>query len=192
MYRRAAALPHITVRGDRLPHRFADHRPFRRAPKPPRALRPGRPHRGGRHCARPRRSRRRGIGIRYRDEEFIDPQQYALAIRRVLGSRRHRLLFEPGASWSATRDPARPVSICKPGDTHHFAIVDAAMTTSSDPRSTTPGTTWMRCSRRGGIGAAGRSWGRFAKAAIFLHATASSRLPPAIFSRCVAPAPTVS
>jgi diaminopimelate decarboxylase len=69
-----------------------------------------------------------GIGIRYRDEEIIDPQQYALAIRRELGSRRQRLLFEPGrflvgnAGILLTR-----VLYLKPGETHHFAIVDAAM-----------------------------------------------------------------
>jgi diaminopimelate decarboxylase len=69
-----------------------------------------------------------GIGIRYRDEETIDPQHYAQAVRRELGSRRHRLLFEPGrflvgnAGILLTR-----VLYLKPGETHHFAIVDAAM-----------------------------------------------------------------
>jgi diaminopimelate decarboxylase len=69
-----------------------------------------------------------GIGIRYRDEAAIDPCHYALAIRRERGARTHRLLFEPGrflvgnAGILLTR-----VLYLKPGDTHHFAIVDAAM-----------------------------------------------------------------
>ncbi|TMH13677.1 MAG: diaminopimelate decarboxylase, partial [Betaproteobacteria bacterium] len=69
-----------------------------------------------------------GIGIRYRDEEAVDPNQYALAIRRLLGSRPLKLLFEPGrflvgnAGVLLTR-----VSYLKPGPSRNFAIVDAAM-----------------------------------------------------------------
>jgi diaminopimelate decarboxylase len=69
-----------------------------------------------------------GIGIRYRDEETVDPNQYALAIRRVLGSRPLKLLFEPGrflvgnAGVLLTR-----VSYLKPGPLRNFAVVDAAM-----------------------------------------------------------------
>jgi diaminopimelate decarboxylase len=69
-----------------------------------------------------------GIGIRYRDEETVDPNQYALAIRRLLGSRPLKLLFEPGrflvgnAGVLLTR-----VSYLKPGPLRNFAIVDAAM-----------------------------------------------------------------
>jgi len=69
-----------------------------------------------------------GIGIRYRDEETVDLHQYALAIRRLLGSRPLKLLFEPGrflignAGVLLTR-----VSYLKPGPSRNFAIVDAAM-----------------------------------------------------------------
>ncbi len=69
-----------------------------------------------------------GLGIRYRDEETIDPSAYALAIRRALGSRRHELLFEPGrflvgdAGVLLTR-----VMYLKPGAAQDFAVVDAAM-----------------------------------------------------------------
>jgi len=69
-----------------------------------------------------------GLGIRYRDEETIDPSAYALAVRRALGSRRHELLFEPGrflvgaAGVLLTR-----VMYLKPGAAQDFAIVDAAM-----------------------------------------------------------------
>ncbi|MEO8740435.1 MAG: diaminopimelate decarboxylase [Casimicrobiaceae bacterium] len=69
-----------------------------------------------------------GIGIRYRDEETIDPYQYALAIRRAAGTRAIKLLFEPGrvivgnAGVLLTR-----VVYLKPGPEKNFAIVDAAM-----------------------------------------------------------------
>jgi diaminopimelate decarboxylase len=69
-----------------------------------------------------------GIGIRYRDEETVDPHHYALAIRRLIGSRPLRLLFEPGrllignAGILLTR-----VGYLKPGPLRNFAIVDAAM-----------------------------------------------------------------
>ena len=69
-----------------------------------------------------------GLGIRYRSEETIDPHAYALAVRRARGARSHRLLFEPGrllvgnAGVLLTR-----VLYLKPGDVRDFAIVDAAM-----------------------------------------------------------------
>ena len=69
-----------------------------------------------------------GLGIRYRDEETIDPYAYALAVRDALGARRHELLFEPGrflvgdAGVLLTR-----VVYLKPGASHDYAIVDAAM-----------------------------------------------------------------
>jgi len=69
-----------------------------------------------------------GLGVRYRDEETIDPYAYALAIRRIAGSRRLELLFEPGrflvgdAGVLLTR-----VIYLKPGQERDFAIVDAAM-----------------------------------------------------------------
>jgi diaminopimelate decarboxylase len=69
-----------------------------------------------------------GLGIRYRDEETIDPYQLALAVRRARGPRRQRLLFEPGrflvahAGVLLTR-----VLYLKPSVGRAFAIVDAAM-----------------------------------------------------------------
>jgi diaminopimelate decarboxylase len=69
-----------------------------------------------------------GLGVRYRDEETIDPYAYALALRKIVGSRRHELLFEPGrflvgdAGVLLTR-----VLYLKPGGAQDFAIVDAAM-----------------------------------------------------------------
>lgn len=69
-----------------------------------------------------------GIGIRYRDEETIDPADYAVAIRSLMGERPLKLLFEPGrvlvgnAGALLTR-----VLYLKPGAERNFAIVDAAM-----------------------------------------------------------------
>lgn len=69
-----------------------------------------------------------GLGIRYRDEVTIDPGEYGRAVRNVLGSRPHELLFEPGrflvgnAGLLLTR-----VTYLKPGPDRNFAIVDAAM-----------------------------------------------------------------
>ena len=69
-----------------------------------------------------------GIGIRYQDEDTIDPVLYALAVRRACGDRTHKLLFEPGrflvgnAGVLLTR-----VLYLKPGTVRNFAIVDAAM-----------------------------------------------------------------
>ena len=69
-----------------------------------------------------------GIGIRYRDEETVDPHQYALAIRRLIGSRRLKLLFEPGRLLSGNAGVLLTrVSYLKPGPLRNFAIVDAAM-----------------------------------------------------------------
>ncbi len=69
-----------------------------------------------------------GLGIRYRDEEAIDPYAFALAVRQARGARSHELLFEPGrllvgdAGVLLTR-----VLYLKPGAERGFAIVDAAM-----------------------------------------------------------------
>jgi diaminopimelate decarboxylase len=69
-----------------------------------------------------------GLGIRYGDEMTIDPGAYALAIRDLLAQRPHEVLFEPGrflvgeAGLLLTR-----VMYLKPGESKDFAIVDAAM-----------------------------------------------------------------
>jgi len=69
-----------------------------------------------------------GLGIRYHDEETIDPYAFALAVRQARGARQHELLFEPGrflignAGVLLTR-----VLYLKPGGERSFAIVDAAM-----------------------------------------------------------------
>ncbi|MBK9705300.1 MAG: diaminopimelate decarboxylase [Betaproteobacteria bacterium] len=69
-----------------------------------------------------------GIGIRYRDEVTIDPRDYARAVRGQLRDRPHKLLFEPGRFLVGDAGVlVARVLYLKPGDGHHFAIVDAAM-----------------------------------------------------------------
>ncbi|MCC7326477.1 MAG: diaminopimelate decarboxylase [Burkholderiales bacterium] len=69
-----------------------------------------------------------GLGIRYRDEEPVSLSDYARMIRALFAGRPERLLFEPGrrlvgdAGVLLTR-----VEFLKPGTARDFAIVDAAM-----------------------------------------------------------------
>lgn len=69
-----------------------------------------------------------GLGIRYRDETPPDFAAYAKAILHKLGSRKVKLVMEPGralvgnAGLLLTR-----VEYLKHGETKNFAIVDAAM-----------------------------------------------------------------
>lgn len=69
-----------------------------------------------------------GIGIRYRDETPIDITQYAQAVQLRLAGRGLKLLLEPGralvgnAALLLTR-----VTYLKPGTEKCFAVVDAAM-----------------------------------------------------------------
>ena len=128
LYGRAAALPHVDVRGidmhigsqivDLAPHLDAAAKVLALVDELAAAgIRLEHIDFGG------------GIGIRYRDdEETVDPHQYALAMRRLIGSRRLTMLFEPGrllignAGLLLTR-----VAYLKPGALRNFAIVDAAM-----------------------------------------------------------------
>ena len=69
-----------------------------------------------------------GLGIRYRDEALVGIDDYASMVRSLFDGRRERLLFEPGrrlvgdAGVLLTR-----VRLLKPGATRNFAVVDAAM-----------------------------------------------------------------
>ena len=69
-----------------------------------------------------------GLGIRYRDETVVELADYAAMVRDVFAGRRERLLFEPGrrlvgdAGLLLTR-----VRVLKPGGARNFAVVDAAM-----------------------------------------------------------------
>ncbi len=127
LFRRAAAMPHIEVRGIDMhigsqitelgPHLEAAEKAFALIDRlAAEGIHLQHIDIGG------------GIGIRYRDEETIDPYEYALAIGRLRGNRRLKVLLEPGrflvgnAGVLLTR-----VTYLKPGADKNFAIVDAAM-----------------------------------------------------------------
>jgi len=69
-----------------------------------------------------------GLGVRYRDETPPSIADYIAAIRRELGPRKLKLLFEPGRSIAANAGLlVTRVEYLKPTAVHNFALVDAAM-----------------------------------------------------------------
>ena len=69
-----------------------------------------------------------GIGIRYRDEQTIDLGEYARSIARLRGNRSLKVLFEPGRFLVGNAGVLlTQVNYLKPGAEKSFAIVDAAM-----------------------------------------------------------------
>jgi diaminopimelate decarboxylase len=127
LYRRAAALPHLAVRGIdcHIGSQITDLAVYVEAAQKLLSL-VDRIEAEGMALAHVDLGG--GLGIRYRDEAPIEPGEFGRAIRRVLGNRRHELLFEPGrflvgdAGVLLTR-----VTRLKPGAERDFAIVDAAM-----------------------------------------------------------------
>ena len=127
LYRRAASLPHVSVRGIDMhigsqvteldPHVQAAEKAFVLIDQlAAEGIHLEHIDIGG------------GIGIRYRDEQTIDLGEYAQAIARLRGDRTIKVLLEPGrflvgnAGVLLTR-----VTYLKPGAERSFAIVDAAM-----------------------------------------------------------------
>ncbi len=69
-----------------------------------------------------------GLGVRYRDETPPSIGDYIAAIRRELGARELKLMFEPGRSIAANAGLlVTRVEYLKPTPEHNFALVDAAM-----------------------------------------------------------------
>jgi diaminopimelate decarboxylase len=69
-----------------------------------------------------------GLGVRYGDENPPTIGDYIAAIRRELGTRRVKLMFEPGRSIAANAGLlVTRVEYLKPTPEHNFALVDAAM-----------------------------------------------------------------
>ncbi len=69
-----------------------------------------------------------GLGVRYRDEAPPSIGEYIGAIRRELGARKIKLMFEPGRSIAANAGLlVTRVEYLKPTPQHNFALVDAAM-----------------------------------------------------------------
>jgi diaminopimelate decarboxylase len=69
-----------------------------------------------------------GIGVRYRDEEPIDPVAFASAIGQAMSGRSQHLMFEPGRLIVANAGVLLTrVCTLKTNEAHNFAVVDAAM-----------------------------------------------------------------
>jgi diaminopimelate decarboxylase len=127
LYRRAAGMPHIAVKGIdiHIGSQITELEPYREA--------------AGKVLDLVDRLRADGIplahvdlggglGIRYRDESPVTLDAYAQMVRTLFAGRPEQLLFEPGrrlvgnAGLLLTR-----VEYLKPGTAKSFAIVDAAM-----------------------------------------------------------------
>ena len=69
-----------------------------------------------------------GLGIRYRDETPPPVAEYAKSVLKKLGSRTHKLLFEPGRLLTGNAGVLlSEVLFLKHGQDRNFAVVDAAM-----------------------------------------------------------------
>ncbi|GAB3273690.1 diaminopimelate decarboxylase [Parahaliea aestuarii] len=69
-----------------------------------------------------------GLGVRYRDEEPPSIASYVAAIRAELGERQVQLVLEPGRSIAANAGLLlTTVEYTKPTPAHNFALVDAGM-----------------------------------------------------------------
>ncbi len=69
-----------------------------------------------------------GLGVRYRDETPPLPHELCAGVRARMDGRSERLIFEPGRSIAANAGVLLTrVEYLKSTETHHFAVVDAAM-----------------------------------------------------------------
>ena len=69
-----------------------------------------------------------GIGVRYRDEEPIDLDEFASIVREAMVDLEHHLLFEPGRMIVANAGILLTrITTLKKNDKKRFAVVDAAM-----------------------------------------------------------------
>ncbi|MFV1984147.1 MAG: diaminopimelate decarboxylase [Thiohalomonadales bacterium] len=69
-----------------------------------------------------------GLGIRYKDEQPLLPDEYAKALVKRLGSRNLKILIEPGRAIAGNAGIlVTTVEYLKKADHKNFAIVDAAM-----------------------------------------------------------------
>jgi diaminopimelate decarboxylase len=127
LYRRAAQLPHIDVRGldIHIGSQITELAPYREAAQKVLDLVDRLAADG---IALSHIDLGGGLGIRYRDETPVPLAEYAAMIGELFAGRREKLMFEPGrrlvgeAGVLLTR-----VAYLKPGDPKNFAIVDAAM-----------------------------------------------------------------
>lgn len=69
-----------------------------------------------------------GLGVRYRDEQPPQPDEYAQALAARLGDAPYQLLIEPGRAIAANAGVLLTrVEYLKHTESHNFAIIDAAM-----------------------------------------------------------------
>jgi diaminopimelate decarboxylase len=127
VYRRAASLPGIAIRGVdiHIGSQITDLEPYREATTKVLALVDTLADEGIRieHI-----DLGGGIGIRYRDEVPVDLAAYATMIAALFRGRRERLVVEPGRRLTGDAGVLLTrVSYLKPGPERSFAVVDAAM-----------------------------------------------------------------
>jgi diaminopimelate decarboxylase len=127
LYRRAAGLPHLEVRGIdcHIGSQITELGPFLDAldrvlqlvdQLAAEGIHPEHLDLGG------------GLGIRYRDETPPDPREYAQRVAERLAGRRLKLLLEPGRALVGNAGVLLTrVEYLKPGPARNFAIVDAGM-----------------------------------------------------------------
>jgi diaminopimelate decarboxylase len=133
LYRRAARMPSIAVRGIdmHIGSQVTELAPFREAGSKMLALVDALAHDG---IALEHVDFGGGLGIRYRDENPVPTGDYAAMVRELMQGRRERLLFEPGrrlvgdAGILLTR-----VRVIKTDSARNFAVVDAAMNDLARP-----------------------------------------------------------
>lgn len=127
LYRRAAEMPSIAVRGIdmHIGSQITELAPYREAAARVLALVDALASEG---ITLDHVDLGGGLGVRYRDEQPVTMAAYGGMVRALFATRRERLLFEPGrrlvgdAGVLLTR-----VRVVKPGASRNFAVVDAAM-----------------------------------------------------------------
>lgn len=127
LYRRAARLPHIAVRGIdiHIGSQITTLAPYREAIVKVIALVD---QLAGEGIALAHVDLGGGLGIRYRDEATVELADYAAMITPLFSGRREQLLIEPGRRLvGAAGILLTRVIYLKPGPQRNFAIVDAAM-----------------------------------------------------------------
>ena len=69
-----------------------------------------------------------GLGVRYRDEQPTEPEDWARAFLPKLAGRNLKVMTEPGRAIAGNAGIlVMRVELIKHGETRHFAVVDAAM-----------------------------------------------------------------
>ncbi|MCX8016600.1 MAG: diaminopimelate decarboxylase [Rhodocyclaceae bacterium] len=133
LYRRAASLPHLEVRGIdcHIGSQLTDPAPAAEAAAKILTLVDALAAEG---IALAHIDLGGGLGIRYRDEAVPTVADYLRPMLDVLANRREMLLFEPGRSLVGNAGVLLTrVELLKHGAVKHFAVVDAAMNDLARP-----------------------------------------------------------